>query len=53
MVDLYNAFNTNAATREDYVMVPNGRDNYLVPGTIMPGRLIKLGYIRAAITEAA
>jgi hypothetical protein len=44
MVDMYNAFNTNAATREDYVVVPGGRDNYLVPGTIMPGRLVKLAF---------
>jgi hypothetical protein len=44
MVDMYNAFNNNAATREDYVLTVGGRDNYLSPGTIMPGRLIKLGF---------
>ena len=44
MVDLYNAFNNNAATREDYVVVPGGRDNYLTPGTILPGRLAKIAW---------
>jgi hypothetical protein len=44
MVDLYNAFNNNAATREEYVFTPNGRDNYLTPGTILPGRLVKLAF---------
>lgn len=43
MVDLFNAFNNNAPTREDYVMTVTGADNYLRPGTIMPGRLIKFG----------
>lgn len=44
MLDLYNAFNNNAPTREDYVITPGGRDNYLTPGTIVPARLIKLGF---------
>lgn len=44
MVDLYNAFNNNSPTREDYVVTPGGRDNYLSPGTIMPGRLVKLAF---------
>jgi hypothetical protein len=44
MVDLYNAFNNNAPTREDYVLTVGGRDNYLTPGTIMPGRLVKIGF---------
>jgi hypothetical protein len=44
MVDLYNAFNNNAPTREDYVITPGGRDNYLTPGTIVPARLVKLGF---------
>jgi hypothetical protein len=44
MVDLYNAFNNNAPTREDYVITPGGTDNYLTPGTIVPARLIKLGF---------
>jgi hypothetical protein len=44
MVDLFNVFNNNAPTREDYVITVTGADNYLRPGTIMPGRLIKLGF---------
>lgn len=44
MVDLYNAFNNNSPTREDYVLTPGGRDNYLSPGTIMPGRLVKVAF---------
>lgn len=44
MLDMYNAFNSNVAVREDYVVVPGGRDNYLVPGTILPGRLLKIGW---------
>jgi hypothetical protein len=44
MVDLYNAFNNNAPTREDYVLTAPGRDNYLTPGTIIPGRLVKFGF---------
>ena len=43
MVDLFNAFNNNAPTREDYVLTVTGADNYLRPGTILPGRLIKFG----------
>ncbi len=43
MVDLFNAFNNNAPTREDYVLTVTGADNYLRPGTIMPGRLVKFG----------
>lgn len=43
MVDMFNAFNNNAPTREDYVLTVTGADNYLRPGTIMPGRLIKFG----------
>jgi hypothetical protein len=43
MVDMFNATNNNAPTREDYVLTVTGADNYLRPGTILPGRLIKLG----------
>lgn len=43
MVDMFNALNNNAPTREDYVLTVTGADNYLRPGTIMPGRLIKFG----------
>jgi len=44
MVDLYNAFNNNAPTREDYIITTGGADNYLTPGTIVPARLVKIGF---------
>ena len=43
MVDLYNAFNNNAAVVENYDLVPGGT-SYLTPTGIIPGRLAKFGF---------
>ena len=43
MLDLYNAFNNNAAVVENYDLVTGGT-TYLTPSGIIPGRLVKIGF---------